>query len=139
MFSKKELIQIWDEVNCCRAGLVKDGKLTTSYNTEIKIPDFEELAEISIENLKKVGYSVKRVSPRQANCIVRVFRHTSIKFEEDEYWLFGAETYLKTILGMTTVCGLTINYSEFKVRLWLFQDDSFLAEPNFVDYFFKIH
>lgn len=140
MFKKIKLDRIYETVNYVESGFWKDGKMITSesLNEVDNIPAFEKIAEESINNLRKEGFAVERVDPKKANCIIRVFRHESYPYEDYCYWAYGTDVYIKTSVGLKSVRNTFIDYSEFAVTKWLFQDECFDIKPHFVDYYVKI-
>lgn len=139
MFTKNELSRIWNIINHTNSGIVKNGKPVGPCFKEIYIPSLETIAELSIQNLKNRGFSVERVSPKKANCIIRVFRHECFIHRGEVYWMHGANAFLKTFDGMyASNDDTTINYSNYEVRIDFLQDEYATMNPHFVDYFFKI-
>lgn len=138
MFNKNKCARIWKAVNI-HTGIVKDGKTFNYSFREETVPPFEKIAETTINNLKEQGFLVKRVAPKRANCIIRVFRHEKLTHEEDTFWMYGADIFLKKIVGMYPPYETTgISYDECKIKMWFCQDDYAIFEPHFVDYFVKI-
>lgn len=139
MFNKIERARIWDIVNNVNLGIVKDGKPVDCCLKNVMIPSMEEIAEEAMGKLKKKGFSVKRVSPRKANCVIRVFRNEEgMEYEDNKYWSYGTDAFLKTIEGKRSSYDTIIDYTQYRLNWWIYQDESLIMVPNFVDYFVKI-
>jgi len=138
MFKKVDLSPVWKVVNFHNWGYVSDGKPLNLDLQEITIPSLEEIAEEEISKLKREGYSVYRVSPKRANCILRVFRHEGLPYEDNMFWLYGADVFLKTPKRTCSSYDALIDYSSYRVELRFDQKDFVILKPNFVDYFLKV-
>lgn len=134
---KKDYEEIWKVVNNIYSGMIIEGK-TIYRGKNFEILSYEEIFKKAITNLNEIGFLVQRVEPKKANCILRVFSDKNLKYDNEIYWMYGAETYLKTINGMMSYYENFIDYSSFRVTHWFFQDESTIFEPNFVDYYLKI-
>lgn len=97
MFNKNKCARIWKAIDI-HTGIVKDGKTLNHSFLEETVPQFEKISEATIIKLKEQGFSVKRVAPKRANCIIRVFRHEKLTHEEDTFWMYGADIFLKKLL-----------------------------------------
>jgi hypothetical protein len=137
MISQKEIKRISNRVNQCYSGLVIDGEYNYVYQA-IEMPHLEEIVNEAIENLKLIVKSVKRVSPDKSNCIIRAYRHDSLKIDGNTHWIWGVTIYFKTFNGYICEENFEINYEEHTITEYLFQDESVILRPDFVDIYLKI-
>ena len=139
MLNQEKSKRIWKNLNIIELGSVRKGKLYDfDTSKKIQLPYIEELAKSAISKLKELGFSVERVEPKKANCIIRVFRDDNIKYEKNTYWMYGVEAYIKTPYSFTSKDDINIDYSIFEVCVWFFQDESTIMKPNFVDYYLRV-
>lgn len=133
MFNKLELARIWniDSIN--------SGKSEESTRIEpMAIPHFEEIAALAFDKLEAAGFSVRRVSPRKANCVIRVFRHEGLIHDGSTYWMWGIDIFVKQREGMISSYDTLINFSKYELRYWYQNGEYTDMEPHFVDYFVKL-
>lgn len=134
MFNKMQLARIWN-VNS-----INSGKLEESSRIEpIVIPHLEEIAALAIDKIEASGFSVRRVSPRRANCVIRVFRHEGLNHDGNTYWMWGIDIFLKQREGMLSSYGSLINFSEYELSYWYQNGEHTDMSPHFVDYFVKLN
>ncbi len=111
---------------------------------EFEIPQFGEILKTMFENIKNAGFAkVKRCSPFEANCIIRVYKDLHHQYDFGEcYNIYGARCYTKTNGVWKTSDGINnyaIDYSRHMFRLnLLLPDESLLIHADFVDYYVKI-
>lgn len=134
---KKEHEEIWKVVNNISSGMIVEGK-PIHWGKISEILSYEEIFKKAMTNLKEIGFSVQRVDPKKANGILRVFSDKNLEYDNETYWMYGSQIYLKTTNGMMSYYEDLIDYSRFRVQNWFFQDESTIFEPNFVDYYLKI-
>lgn len=133
MFNKIQLSRIWN------VNTINSGKLEESSRIDpIVIPHFEEIAALAVDKLEAAGFSVHRVSPRKANCVIRVFRHEGLTHDENTYWMWGIDLFAKQREGLVSSYGTQINFSKYELRYW-YQNGKYAdMGPHFVDYFAKL-
>jgi hypothetical protein len=139
MISREEMKRISKKVTKSYGGLVMDNEYKYS-GVFVEIPHLEEIIVEAIESLKHtVKSSIRRVNPFNSNIIIRVYRHTNMKIGEDIHWVWGYKIYFKTIFnGYVDSDNCELNFEEFTVTKYLFQDDSVILRPDFVDIYLKI-
>ena len=139
MFNKIKSTRIWEIANKTQLGSITDEIIISEPLQEVQLPSFEEILHSLISNLKSSGFSVKRVSSKKANSIIRVFRDSCQYVEyEGVYWTYGTEVFLKRFSRMLSSSKSDIDYSNHEVRLWYWDNEYFTVYPEFVDYFVKI-
>lgn len=118
------------------------GKPIDQCGREFVIPSFPEIEQIVIEEIIKLGFSkVERVSPYEANCIIRVYKKLHYEYDDDFYNIYGASCYtLKNGRWTETVFNgeFEIDYSKHKVGQWVCQDESIVFDCEFFDCYVKV-
>ena len=139
MISHEEMKRISKKVSKCYGGIVIDSEYQYS-GISVEIPHLEEIIAEAIENLKHtVKGSINRVNPFFANTIIRVYRHENMKIGEDIHWIWGSKIYFKTMFnGYVDSDNYELNFEEFILTKYLFQDESVILRPDFVDIYLKI-
>lgn len=138
MFDRFTLNRIWDAGNKNHSGLVQDGKIVDLRGNEVQIKQFEQIFKDTVENLKEAGFSVKRVSPRKANAVIRVFRCEGWKHDESVHWIYGSDTFVRNLGAMLSAYTTLIDYEKYEIKWMFYSDDMPCMEPEFVDYFVRI-
>lgn len=139
MFNSSVRRQLFDNVNCHKSGIVENGKTVNAVSLkEVEVPLLENLAEQSFKKLKSIGFSVTRIAPKKANCIIRVYRHSAVEHNFESFWLYGVNLFLKCGKGFTDENDYTVDYGKCQFRWWFCQDEYAIIEPYFVDYFVLI-
>lgn len=124
----------------------RKGKPLRPGNAEFKMLSSHEIFALICEKIVKNGFSeVKRVSPDEANCIIRVFekkhmKDTSVSCRNRIYNIYGANCYTtKNSLGwISRKDDFPINYEEDLHRLWFFQDEYIDFKAEFFDVYVKV-
>lgn len=137
--NKEKKEKIWRISNYIKTGIIKDGNPVLNGVHIVNIPCFENIYQDVLNNLKVNLFNVERVSPLTANCILRVFRHNNLQHEDEIHWVYGADIFIKSLDGMTSRNDCIIDYSKCEIKKWLFQDESFIMIPDFIDYYLKIN
>ena len=108
----------------------------------IKIPDVWEIKQDAISKILRLGFNeVKMVSPKEANCIIRVFTKRHFKYEMGEvHNLYGFNCFVKengTWLSESNNV-FKIDFSKHVITCFLCQDESVEYDCDFVDCYVKI-
>lgn len=119
-------------------GFVKDGKTVDYQLQECTIPYIEEFFNGIVKNIKDNRITIKRVSPRKANCIIRIFYDRNITDGDEQYLAYGAEVFTKSSRGMISAEGMPINYSKYQLKFRFCQDEYKIVQPHFEDYYVLI-
>lgn len=152
MLSKFQKMCIDELVNTHTSGIVKDHKQIATFNfafskmqhfveseaKEIKIPAFEDMFKKSLAQLKKLGFSVKHVPPKKANCIIAVYAHDGFEHMECEHWFYGTKVFFKSLRSTKSLDGIRLDDSSFKVDVWMFKDEKVTVVPRRAYYYLKI-
>lgn len=123
---------------------VKRHKETSStVEEEFIIPSPYQIAESIFKQILGCGFSkVERVSPRNANCIIRVFQKLHHEYEFGIVFnLYGANCFIKSGTSWISECeGNTfqLDYNEYLVSQWLYQDEKITFETEFIDIYVKV-
>ena len=123
---------------------VKRGKETFStVEEELFIPSPYQLTESVIKQILACGFStVEKVSPSDANCIIRVFQKLHYEYEFDLIFnMYGADCFVKGSTGWISECNgdtFPINYSKCLIGQWLYQDEKVTFDADFVDIYVKV-
>lgn len=95
-----------------------------------KTPDFDvgQLRRRMIWELERMGYKIIQVNPKEANCIIRVYRQEKA-YHGATYRMFGAHCYTKTKSSRWKSIDETgeehgIDFSNHTLHIW-FNEDSF--------------
>lgn len=106
----------------------------------VETPNYEvgELREQIIKIFDKMGYTVRFVNPRYANCIIRVFKSEK-EYEDEKYRILGACCYTKVRNGKwITGNEYPIDFSTYPVRIWFYQDEYWDVSVDFFDTYVEI-
>ena len=125
-------------INECNFGFVKDGKTVDYHLDEYTIPTIEEFFNRIVKNINDNEFTITRVSPQKANCIIRIFYDKNITDGDEQYWIYGAEVFTKSLRGMFSAERVPINYSKHQLKFWFCQDEYMIVQPHFVDYYVLI-
>ena len=125
---------------------IKRGKEKFSHIEEVfVVPSTYAIAESVFKQILDCGFSkVERVSPTDANCIVRVFQKLHHKYEFDTVFnMYGADVFVKNGKEWTSECEcygecFTLNYAKCLVGQWLYQDEKVIFDTEFVDFYVKV-
>ena len=107
------------------------------------VPSTYEIAENVFKQILACGFSkVERVSPKDANCIVRVFQKLHHEYDSRTIFnMYGADVFVKNITKWTSeYCGecYTLDYAECSILQSLEQDEDVKFNAEFVDFYLKI-
>lgn len=126
----------------------KKGKAINWDGSEFVLPTLRQVEDSIYEQILKMGFTkIERVAPNQANCIIRVFQKLHYPYpmwpgREDIYNVYGAACFTlrsgKWISTGFNTEGHEINYSEWKIRHWLCQDEYIEFDFDFFDCYVKI-
>ena len=124
----------------------KKGKEKISWIKEVfVVPSTYDIAESVFKQILDCGFSkVERVSPTDANCIVRVFQKLHLKHEFDTVFnMYGADVFVKNGTKWTTRCEcyeecFTLDYAKCLVGQCLYPDEKVVFDAEFVDFYVKV-
>ena len=124
----------------------KRGKETVSTVEEkFLIPSPYQILDSIFLQIIRCGFStVERVSPENANCIIRVFQKLHHKHEFDVVFnLYGADCFVISGNAWISECenrGNTfrLNYTEHLIDQWLYQDEKVTFKTDFMDVYVKV-
>lgn len=127
-----------------RVPKVKRGKKTFStVEEDFIVPSPYQIAESVFKQILVCGFSkVERVSPTNANCIIRVFQKLHYAYEFDQIFnLYGANCFVKS--GMYWISEFDsgtfhLDYSKSLIGQWLCQDEKITFDAEFVDFYVKV-
>lgn len=110
------------------------------------IPTVYDIAESIFKQILEAGFSIiERVSPSDANCIVRVFQKTHHKYDFDIVFNFyGADCFVKDNKTWTSESECSnrcfpLDYSKYLVGQWIASDEEVFFDTDFVDFYIKVH
>ena len=112
-------------------GVPIDGK-----GKPIDFPSLEMLLEMAFNEIFKAGFrEVRRVSPNEANCIIRVFNKTHFPYGEKEiHNLCGFNCFTQHFNTWTSISDRDeILQLDFSKCQYLNQDKSLIYDCNFFD------
>lgn len=138
MFSENERMKIW---NICEhhAGVTEEQATDNSY-----IPSLEELRRLAMNALRDEGFLVESSERCDANCIIRVYRHTgmSLPGQDRATWMYGFEAYVQNMgCFRCEPVGKKFDYINQAVNLYGNRGRRTkvqLYKPSFEDYFVKV-
>lgn len=93
------------------------------------IPSYNELKEQCIHMLNKNGFTVTEVSRINANCIIRMYKNPSERYDGEDYRFYGFHCFTKKkFLGewySTSESSREFVYDpeKFTARIWYCQDE----------------
>ena len=131
MLSKFQKLCIDEIINTHTRGIITEAKA-------VKIPAFEDMFEKSLSQLKKLGFSVKHVLPKNANCIIAVYAHDGFEHMGSEHWFYGTKVFFKSWRNAKSLDGIYLNDSYFEVEVWMSQDEKVTVVPRYGYYYLKI-
>ena len=123
---------------------VKRGKETFStVQEEFVVPSPYQIAESVFKQILVCGFSkVERVSPTDANCIIRVFQKLHHAYEFDQIFnMYGADCFVKSGGYWISECDsgtFHLDYSKYLIGQWLYQDEKITFNTEFVDFYIKV-
>ena len=123
---------------------VKRGKETFStVEEEFVVPSPYQIAESVFKQILVCGFSkVERVSPTDANCIIRVFQKLHHAYEFDQIFnMYGADCFVKSCIDWISECNgdaFPLDYSKCLIGQWLYQDEKITFDAEFVDFYVKV-
>ena len=123
---------------------VKKGKETfSSVEEEFVIPSPYQIAESVFKQILTCGFSkVERVSPINANCIIRVFQKLHHAYEFDHIFnMYGADCFVKSCGYWISECNsdtFHLDYSRHLIGQWLYPDEKITFDAEFVDFYVKV-
>lgn len=118
----------------------------TKYSTVVEnfvIPNTYEIFETMSKKILDSGFSeVERVSPNDANCIIRIFQKLHYEYFYNYIFnLYGADCFVKDKKNWISHCSagtFTLYYSKHIIRQWICQDESVYIDTDFVDFYVKV-
>lgn len=125
---------------------VKRGKETVStVEEEFIIPSPYQITESIFKQILDCGFSkVEKVSPDNANCIIRVFQKLHQEHEFDVVFnLYGADCFVRSANAWISECEshdntFQLNYTKHLIDQWLYQDEKVTFETDFMDVYVKV-
>lgn len=109
------------------------------------VPSPYEIRNSVFEQILECGFSkVERVSPTDANCIVRIFQKLHHEYEFGMVFnMYGADVFVKDDTTWATECncyqkGYPIDYEKCLINQWLYQDEKVTFDAEFVDFYVKV-
>lgn len=123
---------------------VKRGKETFStVEEEFIVPSPYQILESVFLQIVRCGFStVERVSPKNANCIIRVFQKLHQEHEFDTVFnLYGADCFVKSGNNWISECDgntFRLNHTEHLIDQWLYQDEKVSFKTDFIDVYVKV-
>lgn len=119
----------------------ENGFPVDSRKKRINFPSLEMLQEMAFNKILKSGFhEITRVSPNEANCIVRVFNKTHFAYGEDPseiHNLCGFNCFTKNFNTWTSVTDsckyFELDFSKCLNRQYLYQDEYIDYNCNFFD------
>ena len=123
---------------------VKRGKETFStVEEEFIVPSPYQIAESVFKQILSCGFSkVEKVSPSNANCIIRVFQTLHYEYEFGQIFnMYGADCFVKSGIGWISECAsgtFHLDYTKCLIGQWLYQDEKITFDAEFVDFYVKV-
>ena len=139
VLSKKEYERIRNIHFYKRSFFEKNGFPVDSKGKKIEFPSLEELYKIAVKQILSEGFrEVNRVSPDDANCIIRVFNKCHYPYSRKSiHNLCGFMCFTKNSNNIwTSTCGnsqIELNFSKFIQRQYIFQDEYIDYNCDFFD------
>lgn len=117
-----------------------------SCGNKIFFPNLEEIQEMALKSLSEKGFQIKRVAPDKANCIIRVFNKRHYPYDEYKNELhnvcgFHCFCFSKKLGKWITLLEdneVILDFSKWKIRQWLYQDEYVDYECAFFDTFLLV-
>ena len=116
--------------------------------TRFIVPTLIEVEDLMCQEILKLGFSkVERVSPKRANCIIRVFHKLHYEYVHSRDWkeiynIYGAACFtLNSGTWVSTGFGekvTEIDYSKCVIRHWISQDKYIDFDFDFFDCYVEI-
>lgn len=119
---------------------IKDIESQSTNGENFYIPEFDQIYQAMVEGIEKLGFSVKMVSPKKANCMIRVFKANSTdnQLQVDLYGaIFCVKNFFSWIYEFESDISV-INPRSFQVTIWLTQDDSIIIDTEFNDIYLLV-
>ena len=142
--SKEEWSRQILDISSIQIGEVIDGMALDCFQHKISIPSLEDIAETTVKAIRKKGFNVIRVAPKNSNFILRPFRLEHLKAKKSVYWVYGADLLYKRHSTLYSKDGLFATdadkdsiYANFQKSINWF-DKYIDARPQYVDYFIKV-
>ena len=106
--------------------------------TDDKFPGFEALKNIIVNQLISYGYSICRVAPNVANCIIRAYHVSKFKLPDCTVNLFGAECIVSSYASWSKSSGqFKIDFANC-IRQLQINGQIEEIQTDFVDYYVLI-
>ena len=107
------------------------------------IPSPYQIAESVYKKILACGFSkVERVSPNNANCIIRVFQKLHHEYDINHIFnIYGARCFVNNDRDWISECSLGtfhLDYSKCLISQWLYQDEKITFDAEFVDFYVKV-
>ena len=123
----------------------KDG-IPVEFGKKIILPTWVELKEKAINEIIKNGFSkVEQVSPKNANCIIRIFCKLHSHYDEyDEiHNLYGFMCYTKSLTKWFSLSAreekLQLDFSNCELHQWFYYGEYVnCCDCEFVDIYLKV-
>lgn len=140
MLYAKERTRIQRYVNKAYSGMVKEGEPVNRACKKVEVPTLEELRKKAVDLLSYHGFCVEEVPIPEANIVVRVYRDTDLKFDNQTCWAYGIEVFGKAFFGMwSTASGDPIQFTKKQIKIPLQEGGVATTQTeNFKDYYLKI-
>lgn len=117
-------------------------KVSTS-TKEVPLPTQEELLRMAFQRISNKGFSIERVAPNDANCIIRVFSKHDYSYDNEIYNLCGFNFFTKKFNGWMSIStrgdDFQLDYAKSLHRLWLYQDEYLDLECDFFDCYVQVN
>ena len=113
------------------------------FEEKFVIPSPYQIAESVYKKILACGFSkVERVSPNNANCIIRVFQKLHHEYDFNQIFnIYGARCFVKNGHDWISECALgtfPLDYSKCLITQWLYQDEKITFDAEFVDFYVKV-
>ena len=120
---------------------IKDIETPSTNGENFYIPEFDQIYQAMVESIEKLGFSVKMVSPKKANCMIRVFKKADFTDNQLQVNLYGAICCVKNFFSWIYEFEsdiLVTNPKSFQVKLRLAPDDSIIIDTEFNDIYLLV-
>lgn len=112
---------------------------------KIPIPSSYDLFDQMKKEIMEIlpNCKISQENPKYANCIIRTYELRHHEYEGFIFNLYGADIYTKEKFNhgyVTERFGrkAQIKHDDEAIRIWVYQDDSIILHPMFVDFYVRI-
>ena len=113
---------------------------------KMPIPSSYDLFDQMKKEIMKIlpNCKISRENPKSANCIIRTYELRHYQYDEGFIFnLYGADIYTKEKFNhgfVTERFGrkAQITHDDEAIQIWIYQDDSIILHPRFVDFYVRI-